>query len=65
MISTNSTVRALTRWSDEISNWRLSKLNYFLFLHANVPIWEHKINTGLKFLHKQIKRKGTLFLQLL
>ena len=28
--------------------------------HANVPMWEHNINIGLKFLHKQINSKGTL-----
>ena len=75
IISTNRTVRALTRWSDETSHWRLSKLNYFFLttwnwlcfnlFHANVPLWEHKINIGLKFLHKEVNSKGTLFLQLL
>ena len=75
IICTNSMVRALTRWSDEISYWRLSKLSYFFFtkwnwlcfslFHANVPLWEHNINIGLKFLHKLINSKGTLFFHLL
>ena len=32
--------------------------------HVNVAMWEHNINIGLIFLHKQIKSEGTLFLQL-
>ena len=57
------------RYKTPARNYKSSAGNFlknaFNLFHANVPMWEHNINIGLKFLHKQINSKGTLFLQLL
>lgn len=57
------------RWSESINSleqffklqlhnlMHMPPVNLF---HDNVSMWEHNINAGLKFLHKQIKSKGTL-----
>ena len=52
------------KFSYEVNKETIHFLHVNLF-HANVRVWEHNIHIGLKFLHKQINSKLTLFLQLL